>query len=58
MYAQLLGLGITFLSQFLSSLTTNKAPQEVLDAVQASINALQAHQNDVMSKADWESQRG
>lgn len=57
-YVDLIGVGITFLQSFLGSLTKNKAPQEVLDAVQATIAALQAHQQDVMSKADWEAQRG
>ncbi len=58
MYVQLIGLGINFLSTLIPSLTTNKAPQEVLDAVQAAIAALQAHQADVMSKANWEDLRG
>lgn len=57
-YVDLIGVGITFLQSFLGSLTKNKASQEVLDAVQATIAALQAHQQDVMSKADWEAQRG
>lgn len=58
LYVGLLQLGLTFLAQFLQSLTANKAPQEVIDAVQAAITALQAHQADVMSMADWEAQRG
>jgi hypothetical protein len=57
-YAQLIGLGVSFLSQFITSLTANKAPQEVLDAIQASINALTAHQSDVINKANLEAQRG
>jgi hypothetical protein len=58
LYVQLIGIGVNFLSNFISSLTTNKAPQEVLDAIQAAITALEAHKADVMSKADWESLRG
>jgi hypothetical protein len=57
-YIDLIGLGLNFLSQFLGSLTKAKAPQEVIDAIQASIVALQKHQTDLMSKADWEAQRG
>lgn len=57
-YAQLLSLGITFLTNFIGSLTTNKAPQDVLDAASAALTAIQTHYDDVMSKADWEAQRG
>jgi len=58
MYVQLIGLGINFLSTLIGSLTNNKAPQDVIDAVNAAITALQAHQADLMTKADWESLRG
>ena len=58
LYVGLLSLGLSFLRQFLVNLTTNKAPAEVIDGIQASIVALEAHQNDVMTKSDWESQRG
>jgi hypothetical protein len=58
MYVQLIGLGINFLSTLIGSLTANKAPQEVIDAVNAAILALQKHQADLMTKADWESLRG
>ncbi len=58
LYVGLLDLGLTFLRQFVGSLTKQNAPVEVIDAVQASIAALEAHQNDVMTKADWEAQRG
>jgi hypothetical protein len=58
LYVTLLDMGLGFLRQFIASLTKQKAPAEVIDAVQASITALEAHQNDVMSKADWEQARG
>lgn len=58
LYVGLLDLGLSFLRQFVASLTKQKAPTEVIDAVQASVDALEAHQNDVLSKADWEAQRG
>ena len=57
-YAQLLQLGITFLTQFIGSITTNKAPQEVIDAAAAALAAIQAHYDDVMSKGEWEALRG
>lgn len=58
LYVGLLDLGLSFLRQYLTSLTKQKAPAEVIDAVQASVAALEAHQNDVLSKADWEARRG
>lgn len=58
MTAILVQLGLTFLKQFLTSMTQAKAPQEVIDALQAAIVAVENHLNDVMSKADWEAQRG
>ena len=57
-YVELINLGIGFLGTYLESLTKSKAPQEILDGVQAAITQLEAHKNDVMSAADWESQRG
>lgn len=56
-YAQLISLGIGFLSQFLESLTSNKAPAEVIDAINAAIAALEAHKTDVINKANLESER-
>lgn len=58
LYTGLLQIGISFLQQFLGSVTTAKAPQDVLDGVQAAITSLQAHAADVMSKNDWEGLRG
>lgn len=57
-YAQLLSLGLSFLGQFLDSLTKNNAPQEVISAVQAAITAVTVHQADVLTKANFEAQRG
>ena len=57
-YVELLSVGIGFLKQFIASMTKSNAPQEVLDGLQAAITALETHQADIMSKADWESQRG
>lgn len=58
LYVGLIDMGLGFLKQFIGSLTTQKAPAEVIDALQASIDALAAHKDDVMSKADWEALRG
>ena len=58
MYVQLIELGIQFLLQYLSGLKGNKVPAEVLTAVQAAIDALLAHKNDVISKSNLDSLRG
>ena len=57
-YFQLVGLGISFLQQFIPTLTANKVPVEVLTAVQAALTALQAHQTDLLTTANFEAQRG
>ena len=57
-YLSLLDIGLGFLNQYISSLTSSKAPAEVIAAFQAALTALQAHKSDVMSKADWEALRG
>lgn len=56
-YANLISLGLTFLQAFLSS-TKEKLPEEVLAAVQSTIASLTAHQKDVLTKANFEAQRG
>lgn len=58
LYVGLIELGLTFLKQFLTALSSNATPITVVDALQAAIVALEAHKTDVMSKADWEAQRG
>lgn len=54
----LIQLGLTALQAILQSFTKAQAPQEVIDGLQAAITATQNHLNDLMSKADWEAQRG
>lgn len=58
LYVVLLDLGLAGLKQFIASLTTAKAPGEVIDAVRAAVAAVEAHQLDVITKADWEQLRG
>ncbi len=54
----LVQLGLTALKALFDSFTKAKAPQEVLDSLSAAISAVEAHLNDLMSKSDWEAQRG
>lgn len=56
-YITLLDLGLTFLGQFLGKLK-NKLPAEVVTSIQAAIDALSAHKDDVVTKANLEAQRG
>jgi len=58
MYLGLIELGINFLSQFLSNLKWGKAPAEVLASVQAALDALNAHKQDIISKSNLDAQRG
>ena len=58
MYLQLVELGIQFLLPLLSSLKLGKAPVEVVTAVQAAIDALLAHKQDIISKSNLDSLRG
>ena len=56
-YANLIGLGAQFLSAFLES-SGNKLPAEIVSAVGNVISQLEAHKNDVVTKAALEAQRG
>lgn len=58
MYLSLIELGIGFLQQFLGGLKAAKAPADVLANVQAAIDSLIAHKNDIISKANLDSLRG
>lgn len=58
-YLTLIQFGLDFLRKFLDSLLANHAaPDELIDAIKAAIDALESHKNDVMSAADWENLRG
>ncbi len=56
-YVSLIDLGIALLQSFLSG-TKSKLPAEVLQSVQAAVDALAAHKDDVVTKAALEAQRG
>ena len=56
-YITLIDLGLTFLQTFLSK-TKNQLPVEVIQAVQAAIDAVAAHKDDTITKAALEAQRG
>jgi hypothetical protein len=56
-YAGLIGLGIQFLQAFLGQ-TKAKLPVEILTSTEALIAALEAHKDDVLTKANFEAQRG
>jgi hypothetical protein len=57
-YLLLLDLGSSFLKQFLGSLTKSKAPAQLIDAVTATVAAIDEHKNDLITKANLEAQRG
>jgi hypothetical protein len=58
MYLTLIELGIQFLLPFLSGLKGGKAPAEVLQAVQAAIDAIINHKQDIINRVNLESMRG
>lgn len=58
MYLALVELGIQFLQQYLGGLKGAKVPLEVATAVQAAIDSLITHKNDVISKSNLDSLRG
>lgn len=56
-YITLLDLGLSFLQTFLGNLK-NKLPAEVVQSIQAAIDALVAHKDDVVTRANLEAHRG
>lgn len=59
MYITLLDLGLGFLQTFLTGLKgAGKAAAPVVAAVQAAIDAVAAHRDDEITKANLEAQRG
>lgn len=53
----LIDLGLTFLTGFLGNVQ-NQVPKNVVSAIQAAIDALSAHREDLITKANLESNRG
>ena len=58
MWLSIIELGIQFLLPFLSSLKGGKAPAEVIQSVQAAIDALLAHKADIINKSNLDALRG
>jgi len=56
-YANLIGLGIQFLEAFLPK-AQSKLPAEVLTALGAALDGLRSHHADLLTKANFEAQRG
>lgn len=54
---EVVDLGLTFLQMFLGKYAKG-LPAEVIAAVQASVDALAAHKDDLITKAALEAQRG
>lgn len=50
-------LGLTFLQSFLAK-TGHALPAEVVTSIEAAVVALQAHKDDLVTKAALEAQRG
>ena len=56
-YSLIIELGISFLETFLGK-TKSRLPVEIAQSLEATIAALQAHKDDVLTKANFEAQRG
>lgn len=54
----LVEMGLGLLNQLLSSFTKSNVPAEVINSIQAAITAVQAHYDDLVTKANLEAQRG
>ena len=54
----LLSIGFQLGQVLLDHFTKAKAPQSILKAIQATLDAIEAHAKDVMSIEDWEALRG
>jgi len=58
MYLTLIELGISFLTQYLGGIKGAKVPVEIAGAIQAAIDALLAHKQDIINKSNLDSLRG
>lgn len=56
-YGILIDLGFAGVKAAIGAFTKAKAPQDVLDALQAAEQAIMAHQEDLITKANLEAQR-
>lgn len=58
MYLVFIEMGINFLTQYLQSAKGAKLPMEVITAIQAAIDALLTHKQDVINKTNLDALRG
>jgi hypothetical protein len=54
----LIELGLGVLNSLMSTFTKSGVPTEVTNSIQSAINAVQAHYDDLVTKANLEAQRG
>jgi hypothetical protein len=57
-YMLLIDLAFSLGKSLVASLTKAKAPQEVIDAAQKAVDAIDVHAADTMTKEQWEQLRG
>jgi len=57
-YLTLLDMGLGFLETFLAGLKGSKAPAEIVAAIQAALDALFSHKQDVINKSNIDALRG
>lgn len=51
-------LGLKLLGVVVQTFTKAQLPQTLIDAAQAAYDAVEAHKNDLMTKQQWEDERG
>lgn len=56
-YGLLLSVGFDLAKALVSHLTKSKAPQEIIDAAQTTVNAIEAHAKDTMTSDQWDALR-
>jgi len=54
----LISLALSLGETLVSELTKSGVPAQVIASIQAAVNALAAHKNDLITKANLEAQRG
>lgn len=51
-------LGLKLLGLVVDTFTKAQLPQVLIDAAQSAYDAVEAHKNDLMTKDQWEAERG
>jgi hypothetical protein len=57
-YLSLIQVGLGMLNFLIPALTNNKAPIEVISAVQSAVDALEQHKDDMVTRLGLEKNRG